>query len=132
MAVIIVSSGIVVENGSRTVSSGEIYLDTTVNSGGSFFVQSGGVASDTTVNTGGCVYVPGGGTANGILVNEEGCLCVSSGGTATIIFNPWQGIIDSDDDAIITYLERDAKIYYGSSGGLVSKANIMESQNVES
>ena len=75
-------SGVVVENGSRTVNAGETYLDTIVNSGGSFLVTSGGSADDTTVNGGGAVHVSNGGTVYDTIVNPGGVLVTSEGGRA--------------------------------------------------
>ena len=65
-----------------------------------------------------------GGVANEITVNRSGYLYVSSGGTATIAYNPWRGTIYSSAGATVTYLERDAKAYYGGNGGLISKGDV--------
>ena len=73
-----------------------------------------------------------GGTAGNVLVNSGGRLIVSSGGSATVVFNPWQGRIDADEDVTVTYLERDAKVYYGGVDvGLVSRADVMNSLGIE-
>ena len=51
-------------------------------------------------------------------------MLISSGGTASIVFNPWQGYISSATGAVVTYLEREADIYYGNTySGIVEKYN---------
>lgn len=97
-----------------------------VNARGGLEVSSGGIANNTTLNDG-TLYVSSGGMANSTTVNSSGSLIVSNGGSATIVFNPWQGNIVTYDGALITYLERDAKVYFGSNGRLVSKADVMDS-----
>jgi len=115
-----------IANSTTVNSSGRMYVSggtadcTTVNSGGYLYASSGGTANSTTVNAGD-MYVYSGGTANSTTVNSRSGLHVYSGGTASIVFNPWQGWVDSSRGAVVTYLERDANIYYGSNGVLISK-----------
>ena len=78
----VTSSGLVLFNESRTVYSGEVYEDTTVNSGGNLYVSSGGTANITTVSSSGYLFVSNGGVANSTTVNSYGQLNVSSGGVA--------------------------------------------------
>ena len=89
-------------------------------------VHSGTTAFETEINSAGELTVFSGGTANNTIVNSGGILTISSGGTATVDFNPWKGRIDSRTGAEVTYLERDANIYFGSDGRLVDKANAMD------
>jgi len=117
--------------GTLFVSSGGTANVTILNEG-KMFVSSGGTANSTTVNDVNCsIDVYPDGTANSTIVNSRGRMAVFSGGTASIVFNPWQGEIDSSAGAEITYLERDAKVYYGNYIGLVSKADIMDSLSIE-
>ena len=118
--------------GSMFVSSGGTANNTTVNSIGYLYVHSGGTANSTTVNVIGYLNVHSGGTANNTTVKSYGSMYVSSGGTATIVFNPWQGNIVSNYGAAITYLERNANVYWNESDGGVSKANAVKSLSLVS
>ena len=88
--------------------------DLSVSSGNSIFIYSGGVADNVSVNSGGSMYI-------------------SSGGTANIVFNPWQGVINSASGAVVTYLARDANIYYGGTvKGVISKCNNVSNSTISS
>ena len=106
------------------VSSGGAANSTTVN-GGYLYVSNGGVANSTTVNSYGYLFVSSGGTANSTKVNSGGSLYVSSGGTATIAFTPWQGTISSAAGAEVTYLKRDAKVYYADGSGGAGSGDVV-------
>ena len=97
----------------------------TVYAGGWIDISSGGTANSTTVNSGGSMRISSGGVANSTTVN--GYMYIYSGGTASIAFNPWLGNIYSSVGAVVEYLERDARVYYGGrNAGLVSNADTME------
>ncbi len=116
--------------GNMNVSYGGTANSTTINSGGDMHISSGGTANSTTVNACGSMYIESGGIANNTTVND-GNMYISSGGTASIIFNPWQGNIYSSAGADVTYLERDAKIYYGNDySGIISKYNSVNNLNI--
>ena len=127
-----VSSGVtanfttVNEYGNLYVSSGVTANFTTVNKYGNLYVSSGGMANFTTVNSAGYLYVYLGGTANETIVNR-GKLFIDDGGTATIVYNPWQsGTIESAAGAVVTYMERDGRVYYGGVDyGQVSNGGIL-------
>ncbi len=94
------------------------YADsTTVASRARMSVSSGGSADNTVVNRGGDVSVLNGGVASDVIVNSGGYVYVSAGGSATIAYNPWGGSNYGKitNNGSITYLERDANIYYGGS-----------------
>ena len=95
-------------------------------------VHSKTIVNGATVNSGGNLIISSGGTANSTTVNSNGNLSVSSGGTATIVFNPWQGNILTEDTAVVTYLDREEKVYLGSNGCLVSSTEILDSITVTS
>lgn len=134
----------VVHNGTLNVFSGGIANKTTgngnweifsggtaniayINSGGNLIVSNGGSANEAIVNSSGSLIVSDGGIANTAIVNSYGNLIVSSGGTASIAFNPWQGEIVSSAGATVTYLERDASVYWGNySAGMIGKTNVAE------
>ena len=83
--------------------------------------------SRTIINSRGRMYVCPGGTADETVVNYYGDLYVSSGASAEIAFNPWQGNIHSSAGAGVTYLERDADLYYGGAYiGLISKGDAFD------
>lgn len=124
---------IIDSEGRMYISHGGIVHDTLINEMGFLLVDNGGTANDTVINKWGSMHISSGGTALGTLVNQEGFLAVSSGGTATIAFNPWQGTIDSSAGANITYLDRDASIYYlmpDSTGtaAICNKTNMLSDQ----
>ena len=110
-----------VNSGSMHVFSGGTANSTTVNSGGSMYVYRGGTANSITVNWNGYLYVSSGGMANSATVNSGGSMYIYRGGTATILYNPWQGTVVSSAGANVTYLERDAAIYYGGRNRIISK-----------
>ena len=105
-----------------------------VGTNGVMYVMSNGTANSTTVKAGGCMFILNGGIANATAVSG-GSLCVSEGGTASIVFNPFNAnFITSNAGAVITYLEREAGIYYGNTktGTIVSSANMMTGLAIES
>ncbi|MBR2508620.1 MAG: AIDA repeat-containing protein [Lentisphaeria bacterium] len=67
------------------------------------------------------MMVMSGGTAENITVNKNADLTVYAGGSASIVFNPWQGTVNSHAGAEIENLERDNCIYLASNNILVSK-----------
>ena len=118
---------------SASVHSGTTAFKTEIYSGGELTAFTGGDVNDTTVYSGGIFTVSSGGTANNAIVNSGGTLTIFKGGTATVAFNPWKGNIASKNGATVTYLERDANIYYGGvKSGIVSKADTIESFTVGS
>lgn len=104
-------SNAILLNGAMSVSSGGVALDTII-SRGSQTVLAGGTALNTTVNSGYEVII-------------------SSGGTATIAFNPWMGTVSSGSGADVTFLERDAGVYYGCFS-LLSKTNLLTGMTISS
>ncbi|MBR2345092.1 MAG: AIDA repeat-containing protein, partial [Lentisphaeria bacterium] len=99
-------------------------------SNGSAFEMKNAFISGYTVNSG-HLSISSGGTANDTTVNEWGSMYIASGGTASIVYNPWQGEIFSSAGADVTYLERDACIYYGGSlYGMISKCDSISALNV--
>jgi len=77
--------------------------------------------------------VSSGGIAQNVLVNLGGNVSVAAGGSASILFNPWSGTISAEDGAQVTYLENDAKIYYGNAAsGLIGKSDSLEDFSVSS
>ena len=65
------------------------------------------------------------GFAANTVLNRDGVLSVSSGGTATIEFNPFgYGEVISAAGASVTYLERDASVYYLQNGVLNKGAEL--------
>ena len=127
-----IASNTFVDQGSLTVSCGG-RVDGTILDYGRLTISSGGIANNTTINSLYGAYVLDGGVANNTTVNYGGYIDIGSGGTATIAFNPWQGNIVSATGAAVTYLERDANVYYGAYGsGLISKADIMSDTIISS
>lgn len=88
-------------------------------------VHSGTTAVGILISSGVNLMVSSGGTAKEITVNPGAVLTVGSDAAASVKFNPWSGgSVISAAGAAITYLERDACIYFGNSScGLVSKYN---------
>ena len=85
-------------------------------------------ATSTTVNGGGNMYVLNGGSALSTMLNAGGNMYVLSGGTASITFSPWsRGYVSSAYGANVTYLERDANVYWGNNNsGVIGKGNSAE------
>ena len=111
----------------------------TVSSGGSMLVTRGGWADDITILAGGHVTVTSRSmysvatSATDITVNYGATLVVSDRGEASIAFNPWSGSVISKSDAVVTYLGRDANVYYGgNTAGIISKADTMKDLEVTS
>ncbi|MBR4254126.1 MAG: AIDA repeat-containing protein [Lentisphaeria bacterium] len=101
--------------------------NTIINSGGSMYFYE---ANNTIVNSGGELEVSC--MASNTYINSGGSLWFAVGASATIAFNPWQGSIDPDVKEYISYLDRDANVYYGGSLGFLSKADVMDSMNIMS
>jgi autotransporter passenger strand-loop-strand repeat protein len=104
----------------HNVTSGQIDIDDTVDSGGVLNVLSDGKVSNTQDN--GAVYVSLGGSANGTVVNSGGTLTVLSGGLAdpTTIYSGGLEIVSTggtDDGAEISGGEQDVNGY--ASGATV-------------
>ena len=108
-----VSSGVVVNN-NVTVSSGWIYIDTTINSGGLLHVNSGGTANNITVNTWGRVDVASGGSALGVA------------------WTPGVGRINVFGGAHVTYTSNYSGIYVGDGSQLLSHPATMTGETVDS
>ena len=97
------------------------------------YLSNGGYAKNISVRSGGYFVINSGATGVSAMICSGGSLYVRSGGTASIVFNPWQGSIYSSAGASITYLEREASIYYGNGNrGTISKYDVMDSMSVES
>ena len=109
-------------------------MSTTVNSGGEMTVYWRGSATSTTVNSGGEMTVYSAAKATSTIVNNGGILYVSSGGTASIAFNPWSaGNVVSDSGATVTYLEREAGVYWGNNAsGTIGWGDIAENVIISS
>ena len=122
------TSTMISANGYLDVSYGGVATLTTVHLGGVVRISSGGSAISTTVSSGGSMSISRGGVASSTLVNPGGVLCISSGGTASIIFSPWsRGYVSSAYGAKVTYLERDANVYWGNNNtGIIGKGNFAE------
>ena len=115
------------------VSCGGVISNTVVNSHSKIFVSSGGVAVSTILNWNGSMCISSGGFAENTIVNSEGRIYISSGGTASIAYNPWIGRIIASSGAVVTYLERDACVYYGDrTYGLLSKCNAADGLIIDS
>ncbi|MBO4690846.1 MAG: AIDA repeat-containing protein, partial [Paludibacteraceae bacterium] len=129
-----VANNTIVDAGSMYICSGGTANSTLISGGsGKLYISNGGTAESSIVNSCGYVVIYSSGIANNTIVNTFGSLCVLNGGTATITFNPWQGNIISSAGASVTYLERDANIYYGGTlQGVISKADVLDSLVVES
>ena len=95
--------------------------------GGSMHVYTGGVANQTTVSEG-SMYVYTGGVANSVNI-LGGYVRVFSGGTASIAYSPWQVNVVSNAGAVVSFLGRDAKVYYGDSC-LLSKGDVFNGLTV--
>ncbi len=134
-------------SGTLFVFSGGSAVLTTLDSGGKLYVSKGGAVASTVISSGtayvsngtladsvqviqGQLRISSGGTANNVLLFSGGLLAVGSDGTATVLFNPWQGKdrVSSGIGASVTYLERDANVYYGCGSGLISKTDILKSE----
>ena len=78
---------------------------TTLRDGGDVVVSGGGQAWDTLVGDRGVLFVRGDGAeAWKTTVNVGGLVDVASGGTASILFNPWQGEVNSNTGATVLFL----------------------------
>ena len=110
--------------GDMDVYNGGTATETTVSSGGSMRVY--GTATETTVNPGGSMWVDG--TAWRTMINPGGSMWVSNGGRASIAFSPWiRGYVSSASGADVTYLKRDANVYWGNdNSGVVGKGDAAE------
>ena len=139
----IASGGVVTVLGANATSSNPSNRGSasriTVSSGGSMLVARGGWADDITILAGGHVTVSSRSmysvatSATNITVNYGATLVVSDRGEASIAFNPWSGSVISGTDAVVTYLDRDANVYYGgNTAGIISKADTMKDLEVTS
>ena len=125
------SDTLVCSNTRLILSSGATALHTVVS--GTLSAFNGGFALDTVVCSGGTVFVSGGGVLDETVVNSGGSLVVSQNGTASVVFNPWQGTVSSGYRASVTFLERDANVYYGGNeSGLVGRSDSFDSLNIVS
>ena len=114
----------IISEGWIEVYSGGKVNTAVVNNFSEINVSGGGTANQVTVNSGGTVEVLSSGTLNNAVVNSGGRVVVYYGASAKIAYNPWQGTVDSRSGAQVTYLQRDAAIYYGNAaGGLQDKAD---------
>ena len=94
----------------------------------------GDIAENVIICSGVSMLVYDGGTASGVLLEPSGVLYVSSGGTASIAFNPWSaGNVVSDSGATVTYLEREAGVYWGNNAsGTIGRGDIAENVIISS
>ena len=123
-------NGIIIRRGAMRVSSGGAANGIVIQEG-SMRVSSGGAASATVVESYGHLYVDGGGAAADTIVN--GSMTIASGGSASILFNPWMKTykIYAEPGAAVTYLERDAGIYFGRNDAYVGKADVWTSGAID-
>ena len=104
------------------VYSGGVVNSMLATSGGDIRIYDGGDLKTITIESGGRLDVGSGGVADAVTL-KGGDLVVSSGGTAALAFDPWRiGTISSCGGATVTFLEGDAKVYYGS-GSTTSKGD---------
>ena len=130
----IATSTAVNNDGDMTISSGGEAIAAMINFGGDMAVSRGGSATSTTLNSGGKMTIYGDAHAASTMVNHGGVLYVSSGGTASIAFNPWSaGNVVSDSGATVTYLEREAGVYWGNNAfGTIGWGDIAENVIISS
>ena len=151
------SNGLIVEGGTVTVASGELFGDTRINPGGTLIVVSGGTALETTENGGyadvrtganvtftpnmfhglilenASATVHSGTTAVSTTVLPGGSLRVFSGGTATnVVWTPCEGRIDADEGAFVTFAGAYSGVYYGSGDRLLSNTSAMDFLTLDS
>ena len=114
------------------VSAGGTATSTYVYSSGFMYISEGGIATSTHLRPSAWMEVFSGGTANATVVDSKSDLIVYSGGFATITYNPWQGNIVVSQGANVSYLHRDAGIYYGGNeAGLVASGDVMDGLTIE-
>ena len=124
--------GTVLNLGRMYVSSGGTASHTVVNSDGILYAYVGGTLKDTVVNSGGSLTLSSS-LAESLIVNQGGSAFIRRGASASIAFNPWQGELSIDTNATVTYLEREANVYYGcDSSGVIAKGNSFDSMVIES
>ena len=133
---------VIIENGASFLVSGYSPVNSaqtascfygTVLSGGIMSVADGGAANSSTISSGGCIRISSGGKATETIVQPGGLMVVSDSGRASIAFNPWQGNVISSAGARVTYLERDAGVYWGNQvSGMIGKTDIAEDINISS
>ena len=94
----------------------------------------GDIAENVIISSGVSMLVYNGGTASGVLLEPSGVLYVSSGGTASIAFTPWStGTVVSASGATVTYLEREAGVYWGNNASrTIGRGNIAENVIISS
>ena len=127
----------IVSGGQLEVHNGGTANNAIINSGGSLTVTEGGRANDIIVNSRGELVVSPSATANSITVSPGGKLTVWSGGTASIAFAPFGkgeiSVYDAPEKSVLTYLEREANVYYGNMvSGTIGSANTMSELAIES
>ena len=119
-----------------TVVGGQLHIqggaadNTTIS--GQMHVSNGGKANTAVMAAGGQLTVSVGGQADDVVMNG-GTITVNDGGTATIAYNPWsKGTVTSNTGADVTYLDRNAGVYYGgATPGLVSRGDVLTELAVE-
>ena len=117
------------------IQSGGSASRTAIDSKSVLRVSSGGTATRAFIYSNSYLHVSKGAVAEILFVYSGGTLIVSSGGTASIEFNPWQGAVSSRNGAVVTYNERDAKVYFGGKQNeynMISKADILNGLTISS
>ena len=121
-----------------TINSGGSATDVIVSFGASLAISGGGSATDVIIHSGASVTVGFNGLLDSVILNNGGYLHVggysdADFGTVSILYNPWQGVVrtNSEPGSAITYLERDANIYYGGiDSGFIRKADSFDLLNI--
>ena len=113
-------------NGETGVSfKADTLVNSVISSGNSVIVYEDGLAGDITIRPGGRMEIRQGGSAENVYVSEDGGLLVSNGAIVTVAYTPWNGAILQEEGADITYLTRDANVYYGGKDdGFLQKGNV--------
>ena len=120
------------KNGDIYIQRGAVVENVEIGEFADCYVETGATMRDAVVKSSAYVSVYQG-IVEKLLVNSGGSVFVNWGGTATFLFTPWQGIVTSDYGASITFLERDANVYYGGdSYGLIGKADSYDSLSITS
>lgn len=115
-----------------TAHNGTVLSGGTVTASCSAEVFSGGIAESTLIE--GTVSVHSGGTAYAPVLSNAGTLTVLSSGSAALAYNPFEssgGIIESQVDAIIDYLN--PPVLYGSvnAGSALSSGYVLSNIEME-
>ena len=127
------SSGVIISGVTSSITSGQNWGDTTVDSGGGLRIYSGGTATETTVYSLGALIVDTGGTANNTTVygwmavsygtannttiKSSGSMAVSSGGEAngTVISGGGMRVSESGSATRTTLIGGDLYIHNGNN-----------------